>query len=130
VLLSTGQRDSEELTESSLAQQRHEPAPQVDVAVIIPESRNPFKASSDRSSDPTCAFGSRRRSPDDSSATLPLPDYVRVARHLATILRWDLVSISPRALETLDPRALPYNRPAVSHIGLTKWDWFRRITLP
>jgi len=29
----------------------------------------------------------------------------------------DLVSISPRDLEILDPRALPYSRPAVSHIG-------------
>jgi hypothetical protein len=49
-------------------------------------------------------------------------DYFRVRRHLARILRWDLVSISPRALEILDPNALPYSRPAVSHIGLTKWD--------
>jgi hypothetical protein len=40
----------------------------------------------------------------------------------STILRWDLVSISPRAFEILDPRTLPYSRPAVSHIGLTKWD--------
>ena len=32
------------------------------------------------------------------------------------------VSNSPRALEILDPRAIPYNRLAASHIGLTKWD--------
>jgi hypothetical protein len=41
---------------------------------------------------------------------------------LLPILRWDVVSISLRALEIFDPRALPYSRSAVSHIGLTKWD--------
>ena len=68
--------------------------------------------------------------PVELAALIRHVDYFRVARNLATILRWDLVSIFPRALEILDPRALPYSRPAVSHIGLTKWDSFRLITSP
>jgi hypothetical protein len=48
--------------------------------------------------------------------------YFRFAHHLAAILRLDLVSMFPRALEIAGPRALPYSDPAVSHIGLAKWD--------
>jgi hypothetical protein len=57
-----------------------------------------------------------------NSDITPFSGYVRLARDPATIPRWGLVSISPQAFEILDPRTLPYSRPAVSHIGLTKWD--------
>src|SRR6266481_6126099 len=56
-LLGTGQHDSEELTDPLWPNIGMNRPPRVDVAVIIPESRNPFKASPDRSDDPTCAFG-------------------------------------------------------------------------
>ena len=56
------------------------------------------------------------------TASIRRVDYFQFSRHLATSLRWDLVSISPPALEILDPLARPYRRPALSHIGLTKWD--------
>lgn len=57
VLLSIGQRDSEELIDLHWPSIGMNQPPQVDVAVIIPESRNPFKTSPDRSGDPTYAFG-------------------------------------------------------------------------